>query len=64
MMHLKNIFKKNIPNFLIDKDIEVDDLQTLLDGLRLVGDYLDKTILRPNNLSHPFNRVQFLNTLK
>ena len=48
----------------IDKDIEVDDLQTLLDGLRLVGDYLDKTILRPNNLSHPLNRVQFLNTLK
>ena len=56
--------KKNIPNFLIDKDIEVDDLQTLLDGFRLVGDYLDKTILRPNNLSHPLNRVQFLNTLK
>ena len=27
--------KKNIPNFLIDKDIEVDDLQILLDGLRL-----------------------------
>jgi arginyl-tRNA synthetase len=48
----------------IDKDIKVDNLQTLLDGFRLVGDYLDKTILRPNNLSHPFNRIQFLNTLK
>ena len=58
------INKKNIPNFLIDKDIKVDNLQTLLDGFRLVGDYLDKTILRPNNLSHPFNRVQLLNTLK
>ena len=58
------INKKNIPNFLIDKDIKVDNLQTLLDGFKLVGDYLDKTILRPNNLSHPFNRVQFLNTLK
>ena len=58
------INKKNIPNFLIDKDIKVDNLQTLVDGFRLVGDYLDKTILRPNNLSHPFNRVQFLNTLK
>ena len=58
------ITKKNIPNFLIDKDIKVDTLQTLLDGFRLVGDYLDKTILRPNNLTHPFNRVQFLNTLK
>ena len=58
------INKKNIPNFLIDKDIKVDNLQTLVDGFRLVGDYLDKTILRPNNLSHPFNRVQFLNSLK
>ena len=58
------INKKNIPNFLIDKDIKVDNLQTLLDGFKLVGDYLDKTILRPNNLSHPLNRVQFLNTLK
>ena len=53
------INKKNIPNFLIDKDIKVDDLKTLLDGLKLVGDYLDKTILKPNNLSHPLNRVQF-----
>ncbi len=58
------IKKKNIPNFLIDKDIKVDNLQTLLDGFRLVGDFLDKTILRPNNLSHPLNRVLFLNTLK
>jgi len=42
--------KKYVPNFLIDKDIEVSDLKTLLNGLKLVGDYLDKTILKPNNL--------------
>ena len=42
--------KKYVPNFLIEKDIEVNDLGTLLSGLKLVGDYLDKTILRPNNL--------------
>jgi len=36
--------KKYVPNFLIDKDIEVNDLKTLLNGLKLVGDYLDKTI--------------------
>jgi len=25
---------------------------------------LDKTILRPNNMSHPLNRAQFINILK
>ena len=56
--------KKNIPNFLIDKNEITRDLQTLLYGLQLVGDYLDKTILRPNNMSHPLNRTQFINILK
>ena len=36
----------------------------LLSGLKLVGDYLDKTILKPNNLNYPNSRIIFLNTLK
>ena len=56
--------KKLIPNFLIDKSLSSDDLSTLLEGLKLVGDYLDKTILKPNNLSHPISRSQFISTLK
>ena len=56
--------KKVIPNFLIDKTSETIDTKTLLDGLKLVGDYLDKTILKPNNLVHPIRRLQFINTLK
>ena len=56
--------KKYIPNFLIDKDIEVSDLKTLLNGLKLVGDYLDKTILKPNNLNYPNSRLLFINSLK
>ena len=56
--------KKYVPNFLIEKDIEVNDLGTLLNGLKLVSDYLDKTILRPNNLNYPNSRLLFLNTLK
>ena len=56
--------KKYIPNFLIEKNLEVDDLNTLLKGLRLVGDYLDKTILRPSNINYPNSRLLFLNTLK
>ena len=56
--------KKYVPNFLIERNLEVNDLDTLLNGLKLVGDYLDKTILRPNNLNYPNSRMIFLNTLK
>ena len=56
--------KKIIPNFLIDRSQSVEDLKTLLSGLKLVGDYLEKTILKPNNLNQPLSRVQFINTLK
>ena len=56
--------KKYVPNFLIDKDIEVNDIKTLLIGLKLVGDYLEKSILKPNNLNYPNSRLVFLNSLK
>ena len=56
--------KKIIPNFLIDRSHSVEDLKTLLSGLKIVGDYLEKTILKPNNLNQPLSRVQFINTLK
>ena len=55
---------KIVPNFLIDKNDIVNDLKTLLDGLKLVTDYLEKTILKPNNLNIPISRNQFINSLK
>ena len=56
--------KRVIPNFLIDKNQNPVDISNLLNGLKLVGDYLDKTILKPNNLNQPISRLQFINTLK
>ena len=56
--------KKVVPNFLIDKKDPVKDLNTLLDGLKLVGDFMNKTILKPNNMNFPINRNQFINSLK
>ena len=56
--------KKYVPNFLIEKDTEVNDLKTLLNGLKLVGDYLDKTILKPNNINFPNSRLLFINSLR
>ena len=56
--------KKVVPNFLIDKNDIVNDLNTLLNGLRLVGDFMDKSILKPNNMNFPLSRDQFINLLK
>ena len=56
--------KKYVPNFLIEKDSKVNDIDTLLSGLKLVGDYLDKTILKPNNLNYPNSRLLFINSFK
>ena len=59
-----NTEKKIVPNFLVDKKIIVSDLKTLLKGLKLVSDFLEKTILKPNNLNYPVSRTQFINSLK
>ena len=56
--------KKFVPNFLIERNLVVDDKKTLLNGLRIVSDYLEKTILKPNNLNYPNSRVLFINSLK
>ena len=61
---LRNNEKKYVPNFIVDKDIEVVDFNQIFNGLKLIGDYLDKSILKPNNISHPKSRIEFMNTIK
>ena len=56
--------KKLIPNFLIDIDDHIYDDKTLLKGLKLVGDYIDKSILKPNNITYPSSRLEFVNLIK
>ena len=56
--------KKIIPNFLIDRNNNDIDLKSLLKGLKLVSDYLEKSILKPNNISLPTSRLDFINLLK
>ena len=41
-----------------------EDDSNLLNGLKLVGDYLEKTILKPNNINYPTSRLDFINILK
>ena len=56
--------KKSIPNFLIDESNIDVNLKNLLKGLKLVSDYLEKSILKPNNLNLPTSRTHFINLLK
>ena len=56
--------KKIVPNFLIDRNENSENIKTLLDGLKLISDYLEKTILKPNNISFPISRINFINSLK
>ena len=61
---LGNNGKKYIPSFLIEKNDDYIDNDNLLSGLRLVGDFLEKSILRPNNINYPSIRVEFMNVIK
>ncbi len=56
--------KKYIPNFLVDVNIDEDRLVNLILGLKIIGDYLEKSILKPNNINYPVDRSNFLNSLK
>ena len=56
--------KKIVPNFLVEHNNAVADKNDLIRGIQIVTSYLDKNILQPNNLNHPLQRVDFINTLK
>jgi len=56
--------QKIIPNFLIDKKISPENLKDIYSGFSIVGDFLDKTIIKPNNKNYPSSRNDFVNLLK
>ena len=56
--------KKLVPKFLIEENTKDIDLKNLLKGLKLVSDYLEKSILKPNNINLPNSRIHFVNVLK
>ena len=60
----RNNEKKFIPNFLIETESNKIDNKSIINGLKLVGDYLDKSILKPNNISFPASRIDFVKMMK
>ena len=55
---------KIIPNFLINNDTYPKHEKDIINGFKIVGEFLDKTILKPNNINYPLSRVELGNLIK
>ena len=58
------ISSKDNAHFLIDKKVIPENEKDIYSGYSIVGDFLDKTIIKPNNKSFPSSRNDFTNLLK
>ena len=55
---------KTIPNFIINNDFNIKDEDDIFNGFKVVGEFLDKSILKPNNISFPLTRIEFGKLIK
>ena len=56
--------KKAIPNFLVNNDINTKNENDIFSAFKIVGEFLDKSILKPNNISFPSSRIEFGKLIK
>ena len=56
--------KKIIPNFLINNDLYASNKKDIISGFKIVGEFLDKSILKPNNINFPLSRIALVNLIK
>ena len=52
-----------IPAFLVNNELNPKNKDELIIGLKLIGDFLDKSIFEPNNISFPLTILNFINLL-
>tara|TARA_Y100000768_G_C23969485_1_gene679770 strand:- start:73 stop:753 length:681 start_codon:yes stop_codon:yes gene_type:complete len=55
---------KIIPNFLINNKIYPNNEKEIIKAFNIVGDFLEKTIIRPNKINYPLSRIEFVNLIK
>tara|TARA_B100000029_G_scaffold351179_1_gene343630 strand:- start:1009 stop:1683 length:675 start_codon:yes stop_codon:yes gene_type:complete len=51
---------KEIPIFLLKNEKNQINYNELIDGLKIVGDFLNKSVLIPNNINYPLSRTEFI----
>ena len=59
-----NLEKKYVPTFLVDKNEDVVDKKNISNALKLIGDFLEKNVLKPNNINYPNARLEFVSLFK
>ena len=62
---ISNNEKKNIPSFLVNKKTEDQDINKddLFNAIKILNNFLEKSILRPSNIHFPYERLTFLSNL-
>ena len=55
--------KKIIPNFIINNN-NTNNNNEIVSGFKVVGEFLDKSILKPNNISFPLSRIELEKLIK
>ncbi len=59
-MYIKTLDgSKEIPTFLIKNDNDQINYDELKNGLKIVGDFLNKSVFIPNNINYPLSRTEF-----
>ncbi len=51
---------KEIPAFLLRNESKFLNSEELKNGLKIVGDFLNKSVLVPNNINYPLSRNEFI----
>ena len=51
---------KKIPLFLLKENNSKLNNEDLKNGLKIVGDFLNKSVLIPNNINYPLSRTEFI----
>tara|TARA_B100000287_G_scaffold431013_1_gene487417 strand:- start:1006 stop:1680 length:675 start_codon:yes stop_codon:yes gene_type:complete len=54
---------KEIPSFLLKNDNKKINMSEIKAGLKVVGDFLNKSVLIPNNINYPLSRTEFTKLL-
>ena len=62
---ISNNEKINIPSFLVNEKIEDQDINKddLFNAIKILNNFLEKSILRPSNIHYPQERLTFLSNL-
>jgi len=49
---------------LINNNINPNNEKDIINGFKIVGEFLDKSILKPNSINFPLSRLELGNLIK